>query len=85
MEEVVVERMRHVSKSKSSTDVEELNINQVSNEKEYIFPPVNLLAIQNPDHQKRSCHREKYKGNGYEIAEYPGKLWCSCYHNQCQL
>ena len=43
-EEVVVERMGHVSKSKSSTDVEELNINQVSNEKEYIFPPVNLLA-----------------------------------------
>lgn len=43
-EEVVVERMGHVSKSKSSTDAEELNINQVSNEKEYIFPPVNLLA-----------------------------------------
>lgn len=31
-------------KKASSTDVEELNISQVTEEKEYVFPPVNLLT-----------------------------------------
>ena len=58
-EEVVVERMGHVSKSKSSTDVEELNINQVSNEKEYIFPPVNLLAYPKSRSSKGAAATER--------------------------
>ena len=58
-EEVVVESMGHVSKSKSSTDAEELNINQVSNEKEYIFPPVNLLAYPKSRSSKGAAATER--------------------------